>query len=97
MHDETLTHFMAVCPRLVTPQQDILLNQVPTADMTWSVRTLLDFSYHLRINETFEGTWADRDPLPDGSHSLDISLGLDWLEDDPGDENNKHLVTTSGM
>lgn len=51
LYNETITHFMAVCPRFITFQREILLNKLPMPEMTWSVCDLLDFSYVRGINE----------------------------------------------
>ena len=80
--DETVTHFLNACPRLVAGRREIFLDKLPTADMTWSVRDLLDFSYLPGINEAYEGTWAAGDPLPGGDDMSDTSFGLDRLEED---------------
>ena len=91
-YDETVTHLMLVCPRFLSAQREVLQHGVPTADMKWSVREILDFSYVPGINEAYEGTWASADPpLED-----DDTLGLDWLESDPGDENNNNSTITNG-
>ena len=79
---ETVTHLLSRCPRFVLTRNDIFMDTMPTDDMTWSVRNLLDFSYSPGINEAFEGTWVNGDPLPEADSSLDISLGLDWLMDE---------------
>ena len=59
--NETITHLMATCPRFWEESGKQFANGLPTNDMRWSVRDLLDFSFTPRINEAFEGTWADRD------------------------------------
>ena len=65
---------MTVCHRFVGARRDILCNKVPTADMSWSVRVLLDFSYTPAINEAFEGIRTD-----DEDDGLEIDgLELDW-------------------
>ena len=79
--DETITHLMAVCPRFKELQKDTFLGQLPKADMTWSVRQLIDFSFSPGINEAFEGTWANDDPVADWGDPAEVTLGLDWLED----------------
>ena len=43
--DETVTHFMTACPGLTTRVKDIFLDKLPTSDMKWSVRDLLNFSF----------------------------------------------------
>ena len=85
--DETVKHFITSCPRLLTHQREIFGDAVPTDDMKWSVRDLLNFSYHPGINEAYEGTWNSGDPLPQMHDLMDESMGLGWLddEDDPED------------
>ena len=79
--DETITHLLSVCPRFVNSQRELFMGRLPLPDMTWSVRTLLNFSYIPGINEAFEGTWASWDALPGHGNVLDDSLGLgDWLD-----------------
>ena len=63
-------------------------DRIPTDDMMWSVRELLDFSYIPGINEAYEGTWACSDHWPEVGDEMDQSLGLGWLGDGEGDENN---------
>ena len=48
--------------------------------MTWSVRSLLEYSYHPAINGALEGSWAHGDPrelgnLASDTPSSDTSLG----------------------
>ena len=94
MYDETLTHFMAVCPRFVTSQREILLNQLPTADMIWSVCDFFYFSYVPGINEAFEGTWTSGDPSPEGDRLSDASFGLERLDDNNDYDNNNSRMST---
>ena len=75
-YDETITHFIGVCPRLIDAQRDVLLNRVPTPDMTWSVRELLDFSYMPGINEAFEGVQME-DQQVEESYD-EVTLGASW-------------------
>ena len=63
---ETFLHFMYDCPRLHQARTDAFLGSLPSADMQWSVRGLLDFSYNPAINLAFEGTWAHGDPADKG-------------------------------
>lgn len=86
MGHETITHLMSTCPKFVSFQRDILMNELPKGDMKWSVRDLLDFSYIPGINEAFEGTWVDGDPLPEWSDPMDVSYDTNWLENDNDDE-----------
>ena len=74
--DETITHLLSNCPRFFSTGRELFLDQLPTADMKWSVRDLLDFSYTPEINGAFEGTWADGDPLPQTRRLSDTSLDL---------------------
>ena len=53
--------------------------------MKWSVRDLLNFSYIPEINEAYEGTWANGDPLPQAGRLSDASLDLDLGEFDEWD------------
>ena len=79
--DETITHFLTVCPRLRGVRHDIFLDQFPNADMKWSVRNMLDFSFAPGLNEAYEGNWTNSDPLPMAQDGLDTSLGLYWESD----------------
>ena len=65
--------------------------------MTWSVRDLIDFSHVPGINEAYEGTWASGDLPLKSDHPSDASFGLDWLEDDPDDENNNRQISTGTL
>ena len=38
------------------------MNRPPTAEMNWSVRGLLEFSYVPEINAAFEGAWDGSGP-----------------------------------
>ena len=60
---ETLKHLLHDCPYLEISRRDIFLDQLPTNDMKWSVRSLLEFSFVPCVNEAYEGTWAHGDPL----------------------------------
>ena len=84
--DETITHLLSRCPRFFSVGREIFLDQLPTADMKWSVRDLLNFSYIPEINEAYEGTWADGDPLPQARRMSDASMDLGGTED--GDESD---------
>ena len=86
---ETLTHFLQVCPRLRTPRGDHFGESIPTNDMRWSVRSLLEFSYTPGINDAYEGTWAGDDPFIEGRDIWDSSMGLDWLDE----EDDNHSIT----
>ena len=70
------------------------MNKLPTADLKWSGRDFLDFSFNLGINEAFEGTWASGDPSLENKWPSDVSFELEWLKDDPGDENNNSQMIT---
>ena len=74
---ETITHLTNVCPRFQVQRREILLDQPPTAEMKWSVRGLLNFSYVPGINEAYEGTWADLDPPDGASDELELTAALD--------------------
>ena len=76
--DETITHLLTVCPRFVSFQRSMFLDRLPTADMTWSVRTLLDFSFHPEINSAFEGGEQPREEEMTDSGPLCLT----WLEGD---------------
>ena len=80
--DETITHFLSACPRLQGLRRDTFLDKLPSADMTWSVRGLLHFSFHPGINEAYEGSWASGDPQlsrgPDDG--MDTTLDMDLME-----------------
>ena len=60
--DETFIHLTNDCPRWWQTSRDLFCDKLPTNDMTWSVRNLLDYSYNPAINAAFEGTWAHGDP-----------------------------------
>ena len=60
--DETFLHLLHSCPRFWQEQRDYFCDKIPSSDMQWSVRSLLDFSYIPSINDAFEGTWAHGDP-----------------------------------
>ena len=61
---ETVTHLMSKCPRLLGAQREILGGLMPKSDMSWSVRSLLDFSYTPGVNEAFEGSDHNDPPTP---------------------------------
>ena len=44
-----------VCPRLYNLSKETFSDKLPTDEMRWSVRALLEFSYTPTINEAFEG------------------------------------------
>ena len=77
--NETIMHLFSECPCFMSFQMSILQNKIPSTDMKWSVRDLLNFSYVPGINEAFEGTWTDIDPPKD--NVMDDSLDLSWLGD----------------
>ena len=43
--DETFAHLLHDCPRFYASRTEIFKDDLPTSDMTWSVRKLIDFSY----------------------------------------------------
>ena len=59
---ETLTHMLFSCPCLSREASQIFPRDLPSADMSWSVRELLQFSYVPAINLAMEGSWAHADP-----------------------------------
>ena len=77
--DETITHFIFVCPKLLSFQREMFLDTPPTADMKWSVRELLNFSYQPGINEAFEGTRTEGDLDLNEDNILNESYNLHWL------------------
>lgn len=91
--DETITHLLAVCPRFTELQRNTFLGGLPSSDMAWSVRQLLDFSFAPGINEAFEGTWANSDPIRGNAGPGDDSLGLDWLECSSGDKEETNAIS----
>ena len=94
IRDRTITHFMSDCPRLLQHRAEALPAGVPTDDMKWSVREILNFTYHPGVNEAYEGTWNNSDHRTTwGPCGTDESLSLDWLEDESGDENNNDVNT----
>ena len=88
--DETITHFLSACPRFIAYVRDIFLDEYPTANMRWSVRDLLDFSYSPGINEAFEGTWDPDQRCLDDTLMGDTTLGLDWLEGEATQDGNNN-------
>ena len=86
--DETITHFMRACPRFISFQKDIFLDKLPTPEMTWSVRSLLDFSYTPGINDAYEGDWREGGEYVGEAGIMDETLGASWLEEEGEDENN---------
>ena len=52
---ETITHYMTSCPALTISAREILGAKIPDADMKWSVRKMIDFSYIPAVNKAFEG------------------------------------------
>ena len=62
-NEETFVHLITECPSFWQTRRELFLDRTPQADMTWSVRALLDFTYVPCINDAFEGTWAHSDPL----------------------------------
>ena len=80
--DETITHFLTSCPRLMRKREEIFIDKLPTADMTWSVRDLLNFSYIPGVNEAYEGSWASGDPLPSNDVMMDTTMDLDLFEEE---------------
>ena len=80
--DETFVHFLHECPRLRQRRVDIFRDEIPQADMAWSVRDLLDFSYTPTVNDAFEGSWAHGDPV--GLDNMDTASEDNTAsEDDP--------------
>ena len=74
-------------------RRELFLDELPTADMKWSVRALLNFSYIPGINDAFEGS-KEPGGQPTGPGSVsDETLGLEWLEEDGADENNNDTDT----
>ena len=61
---ETITHFLRSCPRFEASRRDVLLDTLPTPEMKWSVRSLIDFSYVPGLNEAMEGAWDPGGPSP---------------------------------
>ena len=64
---ETFIHLMEACPRWWQTRTEYFLDNTPSNDMRWSVRSLLDYSYIPAINLAFEGTWAHGDPVDDAA------------------------------
>ena len=76
---ETITHFIRNCSRMEGKSEEHFLKMLPSPDMKWSVRGLLDFSYIPEINEAFEGEWDNH--INNGGTSLDEvqEIGLSQL------------------
>ena len=75
-------------------RRDLFLDKLPCSDMSWSVRTLLEFSFLPGINEAFEGTWAHGDPADIGD--LADSLTSELLSQTSGSQMSDELSTTLG-
>ena len=73
--DETITHFLKACLCFYNSRKNIFLDKLPGRDMSWSVRSLLNFSYSKGLNEAFEGTWASGDPPIWDDHLREGVLG----------------------
>ena len=73
--NETFQHLVATCPRLWRTSREFFQDKLPSNDMLWSVRALLDFSFQPGVNEAFEGT-EERDfhVDPDGLESSDSTM-----------------------
>ena len=94
--DETITHFLTACPVFVMQRRDVLLDKIPTADMQWSVRSLIDFSYIPGINLALEGTWALSD-APTVGNGLDEAD--EWTHgpgSDMSEDENNNTLTPAG-
>ena len=74
--DETITHFIHACPQFYSFQRETFLDEPPTADMRWSVRSIIDFTYHPDMNAAYEGDWTDNDYTELG---VDGSIYPGWL------------------
>ena len=81
--NETISHFF-LCPRLRAGRQDIFLDKLPTADMSWSVRDLLHFSYIPEVNAAYEGDQSRCLQSLTDEDILDEVYDLDWLENGGG-------------
>ena len=91
--NETITHLMRSCPVFTELCREVFLDDLPMADMKWSVRNLLHFSYHPRINQAFEGSWERGGAGDDENGNLNVTLGLEWLEGADNDDNNNQGPT----
>ena len=62
-HDEeTFLHLLHDCPCFYQARTDTFCDRLPTNDMTWSVRQIIDYSYTPSIDAALIGTWAHSDP-----------------------------------
>ena len=61
--NETITHFITKCPRLLRASREFFQDCPPCNDMKWSVRDILHFSFIPGVNEAYEGSWAHGDPI----------------------------------
>ena len=86
--DETITHLWASCPRFFSAKRETFQDKLPSPDMLWSVRGILNFSYYPGINGAFEGSWETGDQHADYGEAMDLTLGFDILADASVDENN---------
>ena len=91
--NETVTHFLEKCPVFRQARVDILQDRIPNANMKWSVRQLLDFSYIPGINAAYEGSWGEK--RQGEAPTLDCTLDLGWLDgrDDPNNNTAQSNVT----
>ena len=72
-------HMLQVCPRLREARGGLFQDALPSDDMKWSVRKLLEFSYVPAVNETFEGGWEKER----GLHGHGNGTELGGYEDNP--------------
>ena len=83
-NNETAIHLLTDCPSFWASRRDFFCDKLPNSDMSWSVRTLLEFSYIPPINSAFEGTWAHGDPLDiDDMDTVDAESSL--TDDSPSE------------
>ena len=73
--DETFPHLLYDCPCFYLTRLEFFQDSLPTNDMKWSVRKLIDFSYTPAIDRALIGTWAHGDPAE--------ADDLDFVSSDP--------------
>ena len=72
--NETVLHFIRECPGTFHQSREFFKDTLPTSDMKWSVRSLLDFSYTPVLNVMYEGTWGDDDyRIPEAESGSDTN------------------------
>ena len=77
---ETIVHFLTSCPRTRQSSIDHFRDKLPTNDMKWSVRTILEFSYTPLINEAYEKARSSLEDETSLESDDEIFGPESWLE-----------------